>query len=224
MAIYMNIFTNEVFAITYTSLNICFFSVLFSALFGMPLGLWLCGKGKFRLIMGTICNALQALPTVLVGLSVYTFLSRKGILGSFGLMYSTEAIIIGQCILAIPLVAILTQAAIERLDKRYIRTALTLGANRYHTYKMLFIEARFALMAGLISAFGRIIAEVGISMMLGGNIRGYTRTMTTTMALEYDKGAFELAMALGFILLAISLFINIIMKFLQGKAQEVDFM
>ncbi len=215
--------THDVFFITYTSLKICFFSVLFSALLGMPLGLWLCGKGKARLITGTLCNALQALPTVLVGLTVYVFLSRKGVFGSFGLMYTIEAIIIGQCILAIPLVAILTQAAIQRLDKRYLRTALTLGASRFSSYKMLFIEARFALMAGLISAFGRIIAEVGVSMMLGGNIAGFTRTMTTTMALEYDKGAFELAMSLGFILLGISLAINIVLKLLQGKAQEVDF-
>ncbi len=214
----------DVFFITYTSLKICFFSVLFSSLLGMPLGLWLCGKGRTRFVVGTICNALQALPTVLVGLTVYVFLSRKGVFGALGLMYTIEAIIIGQCLLVIPLIAILTQAAIQNLDKRYVRTALTLGASKWALYKMLFFEARFAIVAGLVSAFGRVIAEVGVSMMLGGNIAGFTRTMTTTMALEYDKGAFELAMALGFILLGISLFINILLKALQGKAQEVDYL
>ncbi len=214
--------SHDVFLITYVSLEISFYSVLFSAILGLPVGLWLCGQGKYRTAVGTICNALQALPTVLIGLTVYTFLSRKGILGSLGLMYSTKAIIIGQCILITPLVAILTQVALERLDKRFKRTALTLGANRWQMYKVLFIEARFALTAVLVTAFGRVIGEIGISMMLGGNIAGYTRTMTTTMSLEYDKGAFELAMNLGFILLAISLAVNIALKLLQGKSQEVD--
>ncbi len=214
--------THDVWLITYTSLEISFYSVLFSAMLGMPLGLWLCGGGRKRLIVGTFCNALQALPTVLVGLTVYAFISRKGIFGSLGLMYSTKAIIIGQCILIIPLVAILTHVALERLDKRYKRTALTLGASNFEVYKMLFIEARFALVAVLVTAFGRVIAEVGISMMLGGNISNYTRTMTTTMALEYDKGAFDLAVILGVILLFISLIINIALKFLQGRSREVD--
>ncbi len=214
--------SHDVYLITFVSLEISFYSVLFSAILGLPLGMWLCGKGRFRTFVGTICNALQALPTVLIGLTVYMFLSRKGIFGSLGLMYSTKAIIIGQCILITPLVAILTQVALERLDKRFKRTALTLGANKWEMYKVLFIEARFALTAVLVTAFGRVIGEIGISMMLGGNIAGYTRTMTTTMSLEYDKGAFELAMNLGFILLAISLIVNILLKLLQGRGQEAD--
>ncbi len=214
--------THDVLFITYTSLKICLFSVFYSALLGIPLGMWLCRGKRIHNIIGTICNALQALPTVLVGLTVYFFISRKGIFGGLSLMYTTEAIIIGQCILVIPLVAILTQVAFERLDKRYLRTALTLGASRIQAYKLLIVEARFALVAALVTVFGRVIAEVGISMMLGGNIAGYTRTMTTTMALEYDKGAFELAMILGFILLGISLFINILLKALQGKAKEAS--
>ncbi len=214
--------THDVLSITYVSLEISFFSVLFSAFLGLPLGLWLCGNSKYRTVVGTVCNALQALPTVLIGLSVYMILSRKGILGFLGLMYSTKAIIIGQCILITPLVAILTQAALERLDKRYKRTALTLGANKWEMYKVLFIEARFALTAVLVTAFGRVIGEIGISMMLGGNIAGYTRTMTTTMSLEYDKGAFDLAINLGLVLLGISLIVNVLLKLLQGKSQEVD--
>ncbi len=213
---------HDVFLITFTSLQISFYSVLFSAILGIPLGLWLCGKGRFRLIVGTACNALQALPTVLIGLTVYMIISRKGILGFLGLMYSIEAIIIGQCILIIPLVAILTQVALERLDKRYKRTALTLGAGKWLMYRTLFIEARFALVAVLVTAFGRVIGEIGVSMMLGGNIAGYTRTMTTTMSLEYDKGAFDLAINLGIVLLLISLAVNIALKLLQGKGQEED--
>ncbi|MBW2737930.1 MAG: ABC transporter permease, partial [Deltaproteobacteria bacterium] len=156
-------------------------------------------------------------PTVVIGLFVYSFISRRSILGSLDLLYTQKAIVIGQIILVLPIVATLTIAAISRIDERYRKTAMTLGANRRQTACVIFREARFGIVAAVIAAFGRVIAEVGISMMLGGNARGFTRTMTTAMALEYDKGEFILAVALGIILLVLSFSINLIFHFFQGR-------
>ena len=108
--------------------------------------------------------------------------------------------------------------AISRIDERYRKTAMTLGANRFQTAWVVLREARFGIAAANIAAFGRVISEVGISMMLGGNIKGFTRTMTTAMALEYDKGSFTLAVALGMVLLALSFGMNLIFNFVQGKS------
>lgn len=125
--------------------------------------------------------------------------------------------VIGQVILVLPIVATFTIAAISRIDERYRRTAMTLGANRLQTAGVIFREARFGIVAALVASFGRVIAEVGISMMLGGNARGFTRTMTTAMALEYDKGQFVLAVALGIILLSLSFGLNLLFNFFQGR-------
>jgi tungstate transport system permease protein len=116
-------------------------------------------------------------------------------------------------------VAAFTIAAISRIDERYRKAAMTLGANRLQTAWVLFREARFGIVAAVIAAFGRVISEVGISMMLGGNIKGFTRTMTTAMALEYDKGAFILAVALGIILLGLSFGMNLLFHFFQGRTR-----
>jgi tungstate transport system permease protein len=150
---------------------------------------------------------------------VYAFISRRGILGIFDLLYTQHAIVFGQVILIIPVVTVFTVAAISRIDERYHKTAMTLGANRRQTSWIIFREARFGILAAVIAAFGRVISEVGISMMLGGNIKGFTRTMTTAMALEYDKGAFTLAVALGIVLLAISFGMNLLFHFFQGRTR-----
>ena len=110
-------------------------------------------------------------------------------------------------------------AAISRIDERYRKTAMTLGANRLQTAWIIFREARFGIVAAIIAAFGRVISEVGISMMLGGNIKGFTRTMTTAMALEYDKGSFVLAVALGMVLLTLSFGMNMLFHFCQGRTR-----
>jgi tungstate transport system permease protein len=127
--------------------------------------------------------------------------------------------IIGQVILIIPIVITFTISAISRIDERYRTTAMTLGANAVQTAWVIVREARFGIMAAIIVAFGRVIAEVGISMMLGGNAKGFTRTMTTAMALEYDKGEFVLSIALGAILLSVSFLVNLIFNYFQGKAR-----
>ena len=212
-------FDQELFEIVGVSLTVSGFSTLFASLFGLPCGFLVAFTsfpGK-RLLL-TILNTLLALPTVVIGLVVYSFISRRGILGPLELLYTQKAIIIGQVILITPVITTLTIAAISRIDARYRRTALTLGANQLQMVLIICREARYGLIAALIAAFGRVIAEVGISMMLGGNAKGFTRTMTTAMALEYDKGEFVLAVALGCVLMSLAFAINLLFQFFQGRA------
>jgi tungstate transport system permease protein len=210
----------EMISIVGVSLKVSSASTLLASLTGVPLGFFIAFEtfpGKRMMI--TCLNTLLALPTVVIGLFVYSFIARRGIFGSLDLLYTQKAIVIGQTLLIIPLVTTLTIAAISKIDDRYRKTAMTLGANRLQTAWVIFKEARFGVVAAVIAAYGRVIAEVGISMMLGGNARGFTRTMTTAMALEYDKGAFTLAVALGIILLSLSFGINLLFHFFQGRAR-----
>jgi len=211
----------EMVSIIAVSLQVSCISTIFSSLVGIPLG-FVISFEKFpgkRMVI-TILNTLLALPTVVIGLFVYAFISRRGIFGPLDLLYTQEAIIIGQTILIIPVVAAFTIAAISRIDERYRKTAMTLGANRLQTAWVIFREARFGIIAAVIAAYGRVISEVGISMMLGGNIKGFTRTMTTAMALEYDKGSFTLAIALGIVLLSFSFGMNLLFHFFQGRIRS----
>ena len=209
----------ELLKIVQVSLAVSGLATLLASLVGIPAGFAIAHSqlpGKRVLI--TLLNTLLALPTVVIGLFVYVFISRRGILGHLDLLYSQPAMIIGQFILVVPLITALTIAAVSRVDERYRKTARTLGANSWQTALVVLREARFAIAAAVISAFGRVISEIGISMMLGGNIKGFTRTMTTAMALEYDKGSFTLAVALGLVLMALSLGINVVFNLFQGKS------
>jgi len=210
----------EMVAIVGVSLKVSLCSTLAAGLMGVPLGFAIAfGEFSGKRMMITVLNTLLALPTVVIGLFVYAFVSRRGVFGLFDLLYTQKAIIIGQIILIVPVVTALTIAAISRIDERYRQTALTLGANRIQTAWVVFREARFGVLAAIIAAFGRVISEVGISMMLGGNIKGFTRTMTTAMALEYDKGSFTLAVALGIVLLGLSFGMNVLFHFFQGRTR-----
>ena len=211
----------QLLAVVWVSLKVSAIGTLISGLIGLPLGFFIAFNdfwGK-RLTI-TVFNSLLAVPTVVVGLFVYTFISRRGIFGALDLLYSQTAIVIGEILLVLPIIVIFTIAAVSRIDDRYRRTALTLGASRFESAMVLFREARFGLVAAITAAFGRVIAEVGVSMMLGGNIKGFTRTMTTAMALEYDKGEFVLAVALGVVLLAISFGLNVTLGQLQGRVRS----
>ena len=211
-------FDPELFEIVGVSLNVSFFSTLAAAIVGLPLGFIIAFnnfRGKHFAI--TCLNTLLALPTVVIGLVVYSMISRRGLLGPLELLYTQKAIIIGQVILIVPVITTLTIAAISKIDRRYRNTALTLGASQRQMAWVIFREARFGITAAIIAAFGRVIAEVGISMMLGGNAKGFTRTMTTAMALEYDKGEFVLAVALGVILMAFAFLLNMVFHFMQGR-------
>jgi len=210
----------ELFEVIGVSLKVSSTSTLIASIVGIPAGFLITFRefrGKALLI--TVLNTLLALPTVVVGLFVYAFISRRGIFGYLDLLYTQEAMIIGQVILIIPIVTTFTISAVSRIDERYRETALPLGANALQTAWVVIREARFGLVASVIMAFGRVIAEVGISMMLGGNAKGFTRNMTTAMALEYDKGEFVLSVALGIVLLTVSFGMNIIFHYFQGKTR-----
>jgi len=210
----------EMLLIIQVSLKVSGTSTLIASVVGVPAGFFIAFRvfpGKRLLI--TVLNTLLALPTVVIGLFVYAFLARRGVFGTFDLLYTQKAMIIGQVILIIPIVTSFTISAISRIDDNYRKTALTLGANILQTAWIIVREARFGIVASIILAFGRVIAEVGISMMLGGNAKGFTRTMTTAMALEYDKGEFVLSVALGLILLIISFGVNVCLNFIQGRAR-----
>ncbi len=210
----------ELMEIITVSLKVSISSTVLASAAGIPLGL-LISLNDYRLKRFTITclNTLLAMPTVVVGLLVYSFISRKGLFGSLDLLYSQKAIIIGQFFLIVPIVTTYTISAISRIDDRYRKTAITLGADAIQTAWIIVREARFGIVSAIIISYGRVIAEVGVSMMLGGNARGFTRTITTAMALEYDKGEFVLSIALGIVLLMISFTINILFNYFQGKTR-----
>lgn len=210
----------ELIEIVGVSLQVSATSTLIAALVGIPLGLLVAlGEFKAKRVVITILNTLLALPTVVIGLFVYGVISRRGMLGSLELLYTPWAIVIGQIFLVIPIVTIFTITAVNRVDERYRRTAMTLGAGPVHTGLVILREARLGILAAVAAAFGRVIAEIGISMMLGGNIEGVTRTMTTAMAMQYDKGEFVLAVALGLVLLTICLGLNAGLNALLGRTR-----
>jgi len=206
----------KVFSAVWVSLRTSLVAVAFATLIGVPLGFVVAThtfRGRQPVI--TLLNSLMALPTVVVGLTVYAFLSRQGPLGPFGLLYTPTAMVVGQFILATPIIAALTLSAVQSTDPRVRDTAITLGASPWQTALTITVEAKYAIIAAIIAGFGRVIAEVGSAMMLGGNIRGYTRTMTTTIALETSKGEFGLGLALGIILLIVAFSVNILFQYLQ---------
>ncbi len=208
----------EVYSIVFLSLRISSAAILAAALVGVPLG-YLVGTGKFRgrNLLGTLLNTFMALPTVIVGLFVFTILSQQGPLGSLNLLFTVKAVIIGQFILATPIVAALTMSAVQEVDIRVRPVAQTLGAGTVRTAWTVLEEARFALIAAVIAGFGRAIAEVGSALVLGGNIKGYTRTVTTAIAMETSKGEYGMAIALGIILLIVSFAVNIFFRKLQAR-------
>lgn len=214
-------FDPELFEIVGVSLRVSFVATLIAAIIGIPGGFVIAhNQFPWKRMVLTCLNTLLALPTVVIGLVVYSFISRRGILGPLELLYTQKAIVIGQVILIVPVIMTLTIAAISRIDKRYRMTALTLGASTSQMALVILKEARYGIAAAVIAAFGRVIAEVGISMMLGGNAKGFTRTMTTAMALEYDKGEFVLAVALGITLMGFAFFINMLFHFFQGRTES----
>ncbi|MFW5749210.1 MAG: ABC transporter permease, partial [Halanaerobium sp.] len=163
-------------------------------------------------------NTLLSLPTVVIGIFVYSIISRRGVLGELELLFTPVSIIIGQVILLIPLITVLVRNVIYSLDEKLYKTAKSMGASRSQRFKLTLREARYGIIGAVIAGFGRVLGEIGISMMLGGNIKGVTRTITTAMSLETNKGRFAFALALGMILLVLSFLINFITYFLQeGK-------
>ncbi len=206
-------FDRELATIVWTSLKVSLTSTLLASLAGVPAG-FLIAVARFRgkHHVEVALNTTLALPTVVVGLTVYSFISRRGPLGSYGLLFTPTAMVIGQFILATPIIAALSLSATKSTDVRVGETARTLGANTFQTAIAILNESRYAILVAIVAGFGRVIAEVGSAMILGGNIQGYTRTMTTAIALETGKGEFSLAIALGIILLLIALSVNAVVQ------------
>lgn len=208
----------EVMEITLRTLYISLSSTLIAALIAVPLG----GYIHFRKFRGkrTVINIIQTLysiPTVLVGLLVFLLISNQGPLGSLGLLFTPVGMIMGQTILVLPIVTGFTILALNGVKDEISDLSLSLGASEFQAIQTIMHEAKYALLGAIILGFGRAISEVGVALMIGGNIRGYTRVITTTMSLETSKGNIELSIALGIILLMIALVVNLLLNYVQEK-------
>jgi tungstate transport system permease protein len=209
---------SEVFGIALLTLKVAVFATIISCAIGLPLGYFFATRRFWgRRAALTVVNTALAFPTVVVGLLLYGLLSRRGPLGGLGWLYTWQSIVVGDVLLALPIAAALSAAAIQGVDPRIRRTAETLGAGAWRTAWAVSREARFALAAVITAAFGQVVAEVGAAMIVGGNIRGSTRTLTTAVALYTSQGDFGLALALGLILLIMALLVNIALQVLQGR-------
>ena len=208
----------ETYSAIWATVKVSSGSMACSLLIGVPIGFCLGYfdfKGKKQL--RTVVDTLMALPTVFIGLLVYAFLTQRGPMGEFGLLFSLTGIAIGQMILALPIVIGLSATAIESMDSKLRITIISMGANRRQLFLSSLWEARHGLLAGAIAAYGRVMTEVGISMMVGGNIKWHTRTITTAIALETNKGQFGMGVALGLVLLAIAFFVNLSVSLLRRR-------
>ena len=173
-----------------------------------------------RRVLVTLCNALMAVPAVVVGLLLYALLSRAGPAGNWHLLFTPAAMIIGQIILCLPLLIALGYAAFQAGDQRAWESAVTLGAGAWRAMATVMYEIRHGLLAAAVAAFGRIIAEIGCSMMVGGNILFHTRNIPTAIALETSKGEFAQGIALGLVLLGLALGLNATLSYLQGRIER----
>ena len=212
------------FEIVTLSLRVSGVALLISTIIGIPLGAAL-GLSRFigrRLIVALLYTGM-GFPPVVVGLFVYLMLSRSGPLAGLDRLaipqlFTPAAMVVAQCIISFPLVAGFTMAAVMGVDRELRRQVQSLGATKWQTTLTVLLEARVGVIVSVIAGFGSIISEVGAVMMVGGNIEGRTRVLTTAIVLETRKGNFDLAMALGIVLLGLSFLTNMVMLYLQGKA------
>ncbi|MEW6376805.1 MAG: ABC transporter permease [Thermodesulfobacteriota bacterium] len=211
-------FDPEVMKITLLSLRISGTATLISLFIGVSCGTAI-GLSKFpgKRIVVSLINTGMGLPPVVVGLFVTIFLWRNGPLGFLGILYTPAAMIIAQAVIAIPIVMGITLAAIQQLPQKLRLQILALGATRFQMVWILVKEARLPLLAGVMAGFGGVISEVGASIMVGGNIKGYSRVLTTATVMETSRGNFDIAIALGIILLVMAYFINLILTQVQQR-------
>ena len=192
------------------SLRVSLSALLIGALIGLPLGAWLAvasfpGRGVFIVAL----NALMGLPSVVVGVLVYLALSRSGPFGSYGLLFSPSAMIVAQSLLVVPLIAAVTRQIVEDAWKDYAPEFSVIGIGRPQAVGLLLTDCRFSLLVATLAGLGRAMSEVGAVMIVGGNIEGYTRVMTTAIALETSKGDLALSIALGLVLMTLILGLNV---------------
>jgi tungstate transport system permease protein len=213
-------FDPEVWSITWLSLKVSGCATLVSLLLGIPLGIALAStRFPGRAVVAALVNTGMGLPPVVVGLFVSIFLWRSGPLGFLELIYSPTAMVLAQVVIAFPIVAGLTMASFQSLDPKLTLQLLGIGASRPQLLWLLCKEARLPLLAAVMAGFGGVISEVGASMMVGGNIRGETRVLTTATVLETGKGNFDIAIALSLILLALTFAINFFLTRIQQREQ-----
>lgn len=207
---------HEVLKITILSLEISLAATLFSACIGIPFGAYLYYHDFYgkRALVNTI-QTLYALPTVIAGLMLFLIISNQGPLGFLGLLYTPYGMVIAQMILVVPLITGLTFAALNAIDPEMKQTVTSLGATGMQSARTLILEARFGILAAVILGFGRAISEVGAAMIIGGNIRGYTRVLTTAISLETSIGDFPFAIALGIILMGVAVLVNLGLNVIQ---------
>ncbi len=208
----------ETYSAIWATVKVSSYSIGASLIIGIPLGFCLgyfdfTGKKPLR----TVVDTLMALPTVFIGLLIYAFLTHRGPLGNLELLFTLPGIAIGQTILALPIVIGLSATAVEGMDQKLRTMIMSMGANRRQLFISSLWETRHGILAGAIAAYGRVMTEVGISMMVGGNIKWHTRTITTAIALETNKGQFGMGVALGLVLLAIAFCVNLTLSLLRRR-------
>jgi tungstate transport system permease protein len=214
-------FDSHLVDIVYLSLRVSLTATLFAACVGLPLGAAIAvGRFPGRGALIVVLNAMMGLPPVVVGLVVYLLLSRAGPLGSLGLLFTPGAMVVAQSILITPIIAALSRQTVADAWGEYREQLKSLGAGTLRAAMTLLWDTRFSLATVLLAGFGRAIAEVGAVMIVGGNINGVTRVMTTTIALETSKGDLPLALALGLVLIAIVVLLNAAAQLTRGWARS----
>jgi tungstate transport system permease protein len=214
----LDFLNNEIVSITALSFQVSLSAVFLGAIIGIPLGTLL-GLKDFRgkQLVITLTNTFMGLPPVVIGLVLYLLLSRSGFLGPLQLLYTPGAMIFAQFIMAIPIIAGLSYSAIAAVPQRLIDYAVSLGASRRQLTWIIIREAKVGILAALVAAFGGAISEVGAIMLVGGNIRYLTRTLTTAIVLYTSTGEFDIAISLGIILLSTSFVVNLFLTHLQSR-------
>lgn len=212
----------QIIEITLLTLKVSLTAVLISTVIGIPAGMLL-GLAVFpgRRIILTLINIGMGLPPVVAGLWITLFLWRSGPLGDFAWLYTPTAIIMAQILVSLPIVTALTSTAFQQINKKMILQIKALGATRLQLYWILLKEVKLAILAAIIAGFGRVIAEVGAAMMVGGNISGETRILTTSIVMEVSKGNFDIALALSFILMSLAFIITFLLTYLQQRKRSL---
>jgi tungstate transport system permease protein len=211
----------EILEITWRTLRVSLTAVLISTIIGIPFGVFL-GLKKFpgRKLILVIINILMGLPPVVAGLMISILLWRSGPLGNLSLLFSPTAIIMAQVLVSFPIISGLTSSAFQQIDEKMRMQIKALGATKLQTLRILLFETRVSILAAIIAGFGRVIAEVGAAMMVGGNIRGETRILTTSIVMEVSKGNFDIAIALSFIIMTLAFLITFCLTYLQQRSQK----
>ena len=212
----------EILEITLLTLRVSITAVLVSTLIGIPTGMFL-GLARFpgRRFILAIINIGMGLPPVVAGLWITLFLWRSGPLGDLAWLYTPTAIIMAQILVSLPIVTALTSTAFQQINPKLILQVKALGATKRQLYWILMKEVKLAILAAIIAGFGRVIAEVGAAMMVGGNISGETRILTTSIVMEVSKGNFDIALALSFILMTLAFIITFSLTYLQQRKRSL---